>query len=171
MPIKERVINKNFATDIRTKMNHLTIEVIKDHPIAGIGFGMQIFGNKNLVPLEKYNSKLPREYQQDGVIIASPHNTILDIAVRTGIVGLVLFSYILITSLWMLWKTLKLKKEEYFKSWAICLFACFVSFMIPALFADTTFGPRVITFYTILAMITILWNIAGQDKSENNNTT
>lgn len=166
MPIKERV-NKNFTTDIRTKMNRLTIEAIKDHPIAGIGFGMQIYGNKDLVPLEKYNSKLPLEYRQDGIIIASPHNTILDIAVRTGIVGLVLFLFILITPAWMLWKTIKLKKGEYYKSWAICLFACFASFMIPALFADTTFGPRVITFYTILAMITILWNIAGQDKSEN----
>jgi len=41
----------------------------------------------------------------------------------------------------MLWKTLSLKKDEYFRSWAICLFACFVSYMIPALFADTTFGP------------------------------
>jgi len=167
MPVKERV-NKNFTTDIRTKMNRLTIEVIKDHPITGIGFGMQIFGNKDLVPLEKYNSKLPPEYKQDGVMIASPHNTILDIAVRTGIVGLVLFLYILITPLWMLWRIIKLKKGEYYTSWAICLFACFASFMIPALFADTTFGPRVITFYTILAMITILWNITGQAKSENN---
>lgn len=166
MPIKERVTSNSLKTDIRMKMNRLTIEVIKDHPIIGIGFGMQIFGNKNLVPLEKYNHNLPLKYQQDGIPVASPHNTILDIAVRTGVVGLALFLYILVISLYMLRRIIKLKKGEYFRSWAICLFACFASFMIPALFADTTFGPRVITFYTILAMITILWNISRQSKSE-----
>ena len=162
--MKDRIQNEEFTKDLRIKVNRLTIEVIKDHPIIGIGFGMEIYGNKDLVPLEKYNSKLHHKYQQDGVIIASPHNTILDIAVRTGVVGLTLFLYILITSLWMLWEILKLKKGEYFKSWAICFFACLVSYLLPALFADTTFGPRVVIFYTILAMITILWNIAKKEK-------
>jgi O-antigen ligase len=164
--MSERIKNEGFTKDIRAKINRLTIEVIKDHPIAGIGFGMQIYGNKNFLDLEKLNKQLPPEYQQNGGIIAAPHNTILDIAVRTGIVGLALFLYILITSLWMLWRTLNLKKDEYFKSWAICLFACFVSYMIPALFADTTFGPMAIIFYTMLAMITILWNLVQKDKNE-----
>ncbi len=164
--IKERATMDGFTKDIRIKMNRLTIEAIKDHPIVGVGFGMEIYGNKNVLDLEKLNKQLPLEYQQNGVIVASPHNTILDIAVRTGVVGLVLFLYILITSLWMLWRTLKLKKGEYFKSWAICFFACFVSYMIPALFADTTFGPRVVIFYAMLAMITILWNIVQKEKNE-----
>ena len=165
--IKERAINvDSFTKDIRIKMNHLTIKVIKDHPITGIGFGMEIYGNKNVLDLEKLNKQLPPEYQQNNPIIASPHNTILDIAVRTGIVGLILFLYILITSLWMLWKTLKLKKGEYFKSWAICLFACFVSYMITGLFVDTTYGPKAIVFYTILSMITILWNLVQKEKGE-----
>ena len=164
--MSERIKNEGFTKDIRAKINRLTIEVIKDHPIAGIGFGMQIYSNKNVLDLEKLNKQLPPEYQQNGGIIAAPHNTILDIAVRTGIVGLALFLYILITSLWMLWKTLSLKKDEYFRSWAICLFACFVSYMIPALFADTTFGPVAIDFYTMLAMITILWNLSRQEKTQ-----
>jgi hypothetical protein len=42
----------------RVKINRLTMELIKAHPIAGIGFGMQIYGNPNLVDLEKYNKKL-----------------------------------------------------------------------------------------------------------------
>src|SRR5208283_2000179 len=104
--MSDRIKSEGFTKDIRAKINQLTIEVIKDHPIAGIGFGMQIYGNKNVLDLEKLNKQLPPEYQQNGAIIAAPHNTILDIAVRTGIVGLALFLYILITSLWMLWKTL-----------------------------------------------------------------
>ena len=169
MPISERFASIGFTKDIRIKMNRLTIEVIKDYPIAGIGFGGEIFINKDLVDLDRYNRLLPPEYQQnaDIGIVGSPHNTILDIAVRTGIVGLVLFLLILITSLWMLWRTIRLKQGEYFTSWTICLFACLVSFMIPALFADAAFGPRVVVFYTILAMITILWNIVQKEKSCN----
>jgi O-antigen ligase len=164
--LKERATNiDGFTKDIRIKMNHLTMEVIKAHPIAGIGFGMQIYGNKNVLDLEKLNKQLPPEYQQKGAIIASPHNTILDIAVRTGVVGLALFLYVLITSLWMLWITFWLAKNEHYKLWAICLFASFTSFMIQSLFSETMFGPRAITFYTILAMITISWNIVQNEKS------
>jgi len=161
MPIKERITNVGrYENDIRVKINRLTIEIIKDHPITGIGFGMQIYGNKNVLDLEKLNKQLPQEYQQNRSFIASPHNTILDIVVRTGTVGLILFLYIIITSLWMLWETLKLKRGEYFKAWAICLLACFVSYMISALFSDTTYGTKAVIFYTLLAMITILWNIS-----------
>jgi len=164
--MSERIKNEGFTKDIRAKINRLTIEVIKDHPIAGIGFGMQIYGNKNVLDLEKLNKQLPPEYQQNGAIIAAPHNTILDIAVRTGVVGLVLFLYILITSLWMLWETFRLTKNEHYKILAIYLFASLTSFLLPALFADTMFGPRAVIFYTILAMITILWNHVQKDKNE-----
>lgn len=167
-PVKERLDHKEFFRDTRTKINRLGIMIIKEYPIAGIGFGMQIYGNKNLLDLEKFNSKLPPEYRQQGVIVDSPHNTIIDVTVRTGIIGLVLFLNIILTAIWMLWKILKLAKSEYFRSWIICLFACFMSFLIPAMFADTTFGQRAVVFYTILAMITILWNINEQSKSDNN---
>ncbi len=164
--LKDRFDHKKIMHNERIKMNRLTLEVIKTHPIAGIGFGMQIYGNPNLVDLEKLNSQLPAQYQQKR-IVTSPHNTVLDITVRTGIVGLVLFLNILLTSFFMLWKILRLTKSEYFKSWAICLFACFASFMIQAMVADTTFGSRIVVFYTILAMITILWNLVQKEKNEN----
>ncbi len=164
--LKDRFDHKKIMHNERIKMNRLTLEVIKTHPIAGIGFGMQIYGNPNLVDLEKLNSQLPAQYQQRR-IVTSPHNTVLDITVRTGIVGLVLFLNILLTSFFMLWKILRLTKSEYFKSWAICLFACFASFMIQAMVADTTFGSRIVVFYTILAMITILWNLVQKEKNEN----
>jgi O-antigen ligase len=164
--LKDRFDHEKIMLNERVKINRLTMELIKAHPIAGIGFGMQIYGNPNLVDLEKYNKKLLPQYQQE-IIIASPHNTILDITVRTGIIGLLLFFNILLTSLFMLWKILRLTKSEYFKSWVICLFACFMSFLIPALFADTTFGPKAVVFYTILAMITIVWNLVQKGKNEN----
>ena len=151
-----------FACPFRRQIHML---LIKTSQFFFDFFG-QIYGNKNFLDLEKLNKQLPPEYQQNGAIIAAPHNTILDIAVRTGVVGLALFLYILITSLWMLWKTFKLTKNEHYKLLAIYLFASLTSFLLPALFADTMFGPRAVIFYTILAMITILWNHVQKDKNE-----
>jgi O-antigen ligase len=167
---KERINPKYIFQNERIQINALTMEIIKAHPLTGIGFGMQIYGNQNLVDLKKVDSKLPKKYQGgvEGVFIGSPHNTMLDIAARTGIVGLLLFLSIVVMALWMLWKAGKSVKSEYFKSWIVCTFAAFLSFMIAALFADTTFGPQAIVFYTVLAMITILWNIKEQNKSEDN---
>jgi O-antigen ligase len=113
--MSDRIKNEGFIKDVRIKVNRLTLEIIKDHPVTGIGFGMEIYGNKNIIDLEKLNSQLPPEYQQNDPIVVYPHNTILDIAVRTGIIGVALFLYILITSLWMLWRTLKLKKRRIFQ--------------------------------------------------------
>jgi O-antigen ligase len=157
--LKERFDYQQVVNNERNKINHLTIEIIKAYPVTGIGFGMQIYGNEAI----KFNSQLPEAFRQE-TILPSPHNTILDITVRTGFIGLALFLNILLSSLFILWKTLKLTKNEYFRSWAICLFACFMSFLIAGLFADTTFGARAVVFYTILAMTTILWNLTQQEK-------
>jgi O-antigen ligase len=163
--IKDRFNHQGLVHNERNKINRLTLEIIKEHPITGIGFGMQIYSNEKLVDLKTLKSKLFDDYQRQ-MIIPSPHNTFLDIAVRTGIIGLVLFFYILFTSLMLIWKILKSTKIEYFKSWAICLFASFMSFFIPAAVADTTFGPRVVVSYTILAMITILWNLVQKEMEK-----
>jgi len=169
---KERMNPQGILHNARVQMNVFTIEIIKAYPITGIGFGMQIYGNEKLVDFNKFDKKLPKEYQGGyggkGTFIGSPHNTILDIAVRTGIVGLILFLSIVLTALWMIWQTWKSAKSEYFKSWIACSFAAFFSFMVAALFADTTFGPQAVVFYTILAIITILWKMKEQSPDERN---
>lgn len=153
-----------YTTDLRIKIYHLTFEIIKEHPVTGIGFGMQTYANRNVLDLEKLNSRLPTEHQQKGNIFTAPHNTILDIALRMGAVGLLLFLSILTNALWMLYKIFKISKDEYFKSWAICLLAYFVSYIFMSLFSDATYGPKAVILYTLLAMITILWNISVKAK-------
>lgn len=165
--LTDRFDPEKMINDERNKTNHLAMEVIKAHPVTGLGFGMRIYPNSGLVDLKKLNEHFPAEYQQESVI-PYPHNTILDITVRTGVIGLVLFLIILFVSFLLLWKVFWTTKNQYLKSWSICLTACFVSFLVPALFTDTTFGPRAIIFYTLLAMITILWNLARNKKIPEN---
>lgn len=162
--MKSRIDKRGFTKDIRSKMYRLTLEVIKDHPITGIGFGMEIYGNPQLVPLDRYNLQLPPEHRQLNTIVASPHSSFLDIAVRTGLVGLMLFMYILLSAGWMLWKIFCRNRDDDLRSWVIYLFAGFTSFILSSIFADAMYGPRVVVFYTTLAMITILWNLAFQSR-------
>ncbi|PKN66948.1 MAG: hypothetical protein CVU54_17665 [Deltaproteobacteria bacterium HGW-Deltaproteobacteria-12] len=166
---KERIDPKTMLQNERLQMNALTMEIIKDYPLAGIGFGMQIYGNEHIIDIKTFDSRLPKKYQGGvgGKFIGSPHNTLLDIAVRTGIIGLILFLSVILTAIWMLWQAGKSAKSEYFKSWIICISAALASFMTAALFADTAFGPQAVVFYTILAIITILWKIIIRNKSEN----
>lgn len=160
--LKDRFDINNLIQNERIAINRLTIEIIREHPLFGIGFGMQTYGNKDLVDLEKLNSRLSEKYRQK-IIITAPHNTFLDVAVRTGIIGAFLFLGIIFVGFLMLWKMLK-SKEGYFRSWAICLSAGFVSFLAPSSFADTTFGAPVVVFYTMLAMITILCNLYQKEE-------
>ncbi|HDQ04780.1 MAG TPA: hypothetical protein ENN23_09530 [Deltaproteobacteria bacterium] len=164
---RDRVESRGLFTDVRTKMYRLTIEVIKDYPITGVGFGMQIYPNAKLVNLRKYNEKLPEKYQQKPWwIINTPHNTYLDIAVRTGIVGLIFFLSVLLIAVLMLWRIWRKSRNDYHKSWAVCLLASLASFLTLALFSDATYGSRAVLLYIILSMIVILWNLAKKETSE-----
>ncbi|PKN83271.1 MAG: hypothetical protein CVU51_12775 [Deltaproteobacteria bacterium HGW-Deltaproteobacteria-1] len=80
----DRINTMGFTQDIRSKMFRLSAEVIKDHPIAGVGYGGEIYRNSNLVDLEKYDAGLPEKYQQKKDIVKSTHNTFLDVAIRTA---------------------------------------------------------------------------------------
>ena len=168
--IKDRIVNLSFTQDIRSQMFRLSWEVIKDYPIAGVGYGGEIYGNNNLMDLEKYNARLPEKYQQKTMyknklfIITSTHNTFLDVAIRTGLVGLSLFCLIALTAAWMLWDIFRRRKEEFFRSWSICLFACLAAYMLQALFTDALYGTQGVLMYVNLAMIGILWNLARKDQ-------
>ncbi len=153
-----------LSVDPRYKIFRLAGEVIKDYPVFGIGYGGEIYRNSNLVNLEKYNERLPEKYQQKNGIVKSTHNMFLDVTIRTGLVGLGFFLLIFVTAVWMLWDIFRRRKEDFFRSWSICLFACLSSFAILALFGDALYGVQGTVLYVNLAMIGILWNLSRENK-------
>lgn len=206
--VKDRIGSdiRVFKEDVRLKMFLLSWEVIKDYPVAGVGYGGQIYGNKNLVDLGKYNARLPEKYQQKNTydevlghflildmnqgkkmfnnkqlaqladvakkhkgeifIVTSTHNMFLDIAIRTGLVGLALFGLIILTAAWMLWDVFRRQREDFFRSWSICLFACLAAYLSQAVFNDALYGTQGVLMYVNLAMIGILWNLARKNQPE-----
>jgi len=157
-------LNANLK-DIRIGINLTTLEIIKDYPITGIGFGMETYGYSDFIDLAKYNAKIPPQYQQKGEVIKSPHNSFADIAVRTGVVGLALFLFIYFIFVRLGWKIIRYGKDDFIRDWGICIMAAFIGVFIQELFADGMFGPQAIVLYTIFAIMTILWQLNTETDS------
>jgi O-antigen ligase len=138
-------------------------EMIKDHPIMGIGFGMQSYHNIDFVA--KYAKRVPPAFRGTGEIVVTPHNFILDIAVRVGLVGFFLFLYILFTFSKMWWQTIRHSKDDFIKGWGLAVMSAFIAFIVQGMYADAGFGNQAIVMYTIFAMMTILWRLQYSPSS------
>lgn len=160
MPVRtvltpEALYNKITKSD-RWQIWYTFAEITKDHPLTGIGFGMQSYYDESL--LNKYNSRVPPEYRQKTPHKA-PHNLIVDLAVRTGLVGLILFGYLIITFITIAWKLAAKGKNGFVKGWAIVSLASMAAIIIQGLTENTLNGPPAIVMYTIFAIMMILWKL------------
>jgi O-antigen ligase len=168
MPVKYRLtpdaIMGKIRVDDRTHIWYSYIEMVKDHPLTGIGFGMQTYFDENL--LNKYNERVPSKYRQP-VPHKAPHNMLVDIAVRTGLIGFVLFLYIIFEFLKMGWHLLRSGKDEFIRHWGLCFLVTFLAIFIQGQFENTMSGAPAIILYTILGMMAILWRLDGGPNTRN----
>ena len=167
-PIKDRITGDAFFHDARISTNLVTWEIIKDYPVFGIGFGMQTYDDSNF--LRPYYEKLPIEYRHEP-LIGHPHNLFMDTAVRTGLIGLMLFFYLIVNTFRMGRNILCSGHNPFFRSWGRCLIAAFVAVIIQGMLEPTLFGPPAIVLYTILGMMTILWRLQQAETNESHSVT
>jgi len=163
MPVKDQLTPSaligKINADQRIRSWYSFGEMVIDHPVTGIGFGMQTYYDENL--LNKYNEKVPAKYRQETPLNA-PHNIVLDIAVRVGFVGLALFFYIIFVFVRMSWQIIKSGKDDFIRHWGLCVLAAFVAVFIQGQFENTMSGPPATILYTTFAMMVILWHIQSQ---------
>jgi hypothetical protein len=159
--LKTRFSKSAILNNPRISINLRTLEIIKDYPVTGIGFGMETYGNNNIIDLKKYDSRIPPRYQK-AEPVAAPHNSLVDIAVRTGLIGFSLFCWAYFIFFRFGWQLIRLGKDEFIRDWAICITAAFISVVIQGFFADGMFGPQAIVLYTIFAIMDILWQFNTQ---------
>ena len=139
-------------------MMFTTLEIVKDYPVIGIGFGNETYGKK--VDLEMYNNRVPKKYRQNhNSIIAAPHNMFLNILVRTGFGGLALFLFILFVFVRMCWRCVSYGEDDFVKTWTLCIVSAFLAFLIIGMFEQMFHHVTEVVLYTILSMGTILWNL------------
>lgn len=153
--IKDRILYRlNF--DPRIPIMYVTMEVVKEHPITGVGFGLQTYGK---LDLKEYQKKLPAKYHQSGEIVTDPHNMVLDIAVRLGVVGLLLFFYIIFVFFKMCWDIIKYGKDDFIKNWGYCLAAAFIAVSVIGLFQPIFSHMPEVVICTIFSMTTVVWRL------------
>lgn len=158
-PIKNRMSHVNIYTALRMDIHGISFEIIKDYPIAGIGFGMQTYGES--IDLKAYDDSVPdirRNY-----IHTDPHNIVLDIAVRVGFVGLVFFFYIIFIFFRMCWRCITHGKDDFIKNWGRCIASCFIAFFVIGLFQPVFSHMPEVILCIIFSMITVLWRLNNDE--------
>jgi len=135
-----------------------SLEFIKEHPIIGSGFAIDTYNTENLSNIEGYKSKIPQKCRRI-TYLWPPHNMLLFIAVRLGLIGLMLFIYILFKPVGMCLNLARYGENEFTLNWALCLLSTLTVILVKGLFEPMFTHFVDILFYTILAMVTILWDL------------
>lgn len=84
----------------RLTLNYISMLVLRDHPVFGIGYGIESFGKPEVVDSEYYRAQVPEKIRSS-VQTNIQHSLWMGIATRTGLPGLLLFCWIWGTWLWM----------------------------------------------------------------------
>lgn len=154
---RERLEWGKLVHNDRISTNLITLEIIKDHPLFGIGFGMQTYGDPKYIDLRAYAEKVPEKYR-NGILLGSPHNLLMDVTVRLGILGGVIWLFLYICEGRMLFHMYRYAKTAEIKRWSIILAASFGAFLVQSQFGDAAWGVQAFVFFTILAMTSIMWH-------------
>ena len=155
-PVGTRLTTQ-LSTDIRIQHMLLCLEVVKDHPLTGIGFGMQTFARD--LDLVAYNKRVEEKYRLPvyaDSILTDPHNLYTDIAVRSGIVGFSAFIHFIYTVYRTLLRMI-LANEKEGRDLSLALLASLSSFMFIGLFEPVFSHPFEAIFCFIFALTHILW--------------
>lgn len=160
-PVTER-FKTDFSVIHRLKMGLIAWEVVKDYPITGIGFGMQTFGDN--LDLRSYNAVLSEKFQKQE-IVPDPHNMYTDIAVRTGIPGLIFFCWFILSFFRMVGPLMRNGADREITPWATTVFASGLSFFIIGFFEPVFSHYPESVLCVIFAMGTILWRVNEDSKA------
>jgi O-antigen ligase len=145
---------KKIQIEERKQIWPLYFQIIKEHPLTGIGFGMQTY-DENL--FRRYNLRLAAESRVKTYY--TPHNLFIDVAVRVGIIGLLFFIYIVYTVIRMGWLLITRGRDDFIRSWALGIMVIFLSYLIQAMFTDFFLSAQAIWFFIVLALMTILYRL------------
>ena len=168
LPIKNRINLNNIRNKFkpqnseRVKIWYTYLQIIKEHPIKGIGFGMRSYITKEYFDkFEQHRAIAPTKYKATSFF--TTHNMFVGIIIRIGFIGLVLFLYIISMFVYMGFKMSRHGQNNFIRQWALCLLAVLVAYLTQAMFTDITIGGQLVILYTMLAMMTVLWRLNAEE--------
>jgi O-antigen ligase len=117
-PLKKRFRSTNFLNAPRMLLLFSSIEIVKQYPLFGIGYGFEGFNNKELDDLKKNSQKKVTH-------IGSPHNIFASITVRTGIIGGVIFLMLFGVHVRNTWRVARDKLNKPNQFWGVTTLSAF----------------------------------------------
>ncbi len=130
------------------------LQMIKDHPLTGIGVNTfyYIYPQYQL-PEEKVSGR------------PHAHNVFLQIGAEMGLFAIIIFLWLLVRVFKIGWKTLRRTKDEYLRTLVIGLLASLIAFLISQEFDFMWSRPNLfIFFWILLAMFLATRNIVLKNK-------
>ncbi len=125
---------------------------------------MQTFINN--IDKNSYLNSIPKEKRPAKIL--TPHNWLFDIAVRMGLIGLILLLSIIFVFGKMCWGTIRHAKDDGIRDWAYCMVISFAAYFIIGIVEPVfLFKASAIVFYIILGIITILWRLNQEETTQN----
>ncbi|MFA7347224.1 MAG: O-antigen ligase family protein [Desulfurivibrionaceae bacterium] len=161
-PLKNR-FSQDVSSNLRLNHALLVLEVLKDYPVSGIGFGMETFGYS--LDLNSYKNKFERTYNtQYGheVVLIDPHNMYTDILVRTGIPGFALYMFFVFSLCRMLWEV-RLSQDVFPRVWSLGVASALVAYFIIGFFEPVFSHVHEFYFALMVSLVVALWK---QHKDE-----
>lgn len=155
-PLKDR-FKQDVSTNIRVNHALLVMEVLKDYPLTGIGFGMETFGYS--LDLDFYKNKFEKTYNLkygQEVVLIDPHNMYTDILVRTGLPGFALYLFFVFALFRMLW-SMRLSKDVFLRVWSFGVASSLVAYFIIGFFEPVFSHVHEFYFMLMVSLAAILW--------------
>ena len=138
-----------------------SIEIIKDYPVTGTGFSLDALKNHDLIDPEIYDKRLPdavkdpKNILPHSMIFVLPHSMFLNIPVRTGLVGLGLYLYLLFVFAKQSWRLYRKGSDEFSRSWALLCLAAMSMHVTKGAVEPVDTAMVEVILYSIFAMSTI----------------
>lgn len=151
-PVQERI---STSAD-RIGLILYSTEIVKDYPLFGTGFSIDTFHNHHLIDPDKYKARIPERYR-DVVPFLWPHNMLLSVAVRTGVLGVLLFIFLHGVLARTAWQLLRFGGDCFIRGWGQCSLSLWLMFVVKGMVEPAFFHGGDVVFYSICAMVTILW--------------
>lgn len=120
------ITDVNHYTD-RLTINYISYLVIKEHPVKGIGYGIDTFGDPKFFDHKHYLEQVPKKILADGVVISSPHNMWIGVMIQTGLVGFCLFVAIYVKAIYMSFRLITASNNDEANMWGRVGGACLVA--------------------------------------------
>lgn len=162
-PVKNR-LHVDGGIRHRISLFLLTKEVIKDYPIVGIGFGINSMADHQLISPSRYNQRVPEKYRLPDKHFNWPHNMFLNIAVRTGVVGLGLYILMLGVCCRMLIRLIRRGHTTFIRKWANCILAALAMFFVKGNLEPIFSTIPEIILFMIFSITAVLWRMNDISK-------